>query len=486
MKSVKHLWLRVLLFSTIALALLVFSLHLLHFNVLHFKGLNSDNALHILMSERLSLPYGLYYWGQNRLGSIIPIIGHLFYLLGFKALVATAISQSLLLVLAAYFFSRFFTSPVFKLAVLTIVLLPIYPFFAQVEIGHPVIGQLFFSSLLLYFYYCKFSVNRIYQFWFGLSAALALWASELSVALLLAMLMVENIQLFKKLKASPIFAPLGFALGVLFILVAKNNVAKVEGYHELFTGFSDALNSMLNHFSELLKMMAFETNKPFNSILLYGIIAVVLLCIGLGAKHKIKPSRLTLLFLLTGLITFFSVHFSHWNALMGRPLHHFTPAYFFFIISLLSYAQQLQREKLFISYLSLIPAGAQAFASIAFITTFNLGVRDRINRSDARALVEKVKVEHQISEFTIIGNYWNTYIIDALSEEVVAVPYQGGHIRNDRYLDEAIANEEYIFIKNGWLEEFPDTTRQWDQTLIRASEPDTMHRTVYALYRKQE
>lgn len=462
----------------------VLILHFNYFSILHFKGLNSDHAIHILMSERLSLPYGLYYWGQNRLGSLIPILGHIFHLLGFKALFATAIAQALLLLSAVYFFGKFVRSPFLKLAVLTVMILPVYPFFTQVEIGHPVIGQMFFIGLSLFLYYFRFSHSWWTQLLFGLTAALSLWASELSVAVWISLVVVENIRLWKNIKAKPIFAPLGFVLGVLFILFAKNNVAKVAGYHYLFASVSSAFDSIGNHFASLLQMMAFDSNKPFNSVLVYSLVLICLLMIGLGAKRNLRPSRPTLLFLLSSLITLLAVHFSNWNEMMGRPLHHFTPAYFFFFMAFINYAQQLMQEKAWAHYAILLPVAVQAYASIAFITTFNLDVSDRINRKDAVQLATQVDKDFGLEQFTVIGNYWNTYIIDALNEELIAVPHQEGHVRNDRYLDEAMANEDYILIKNGWLKEFPDTTYQWGQTLVRNSAPDTLNNTVYAHYKK--
>ncbi|HXC05066.1 MAG TPA: hypothetical protein VNZ86_09975, partial [Bacteroidia bacterium] len=38
--------------------------------------LNSDNAVHILMTYDCQLPEDLYFWGQDRLGSLIPLLGH--------------------------------------------------------------------------------------------------------------------------------------------------------------------------------------------------------------------------------------------------------------------------------------------------------------------------------------------------------------------------------------------------------------------------
>ncbi len=37
---------------------------------------NSDNAVHIVMEQDLNLPEDLYYWGQNHLGSLLPIVSY--------------------------------------------------------------------------------------------------------------------------------------------------------------------------------------------------------------------------------------------------------------------------------------------------------------------------------------------------------------------------------------------------------------------------
>ena len=52
------------------------------YGAVHFQGLSSDHAIHILMADGFSFPHDLYYWGQDRLGSIIPIVGWFFYQFG--------------------------------------------------------------------------------------------------------------------------------------------------------------------------------------------------------------------------------------------------------------------------------------------------------------------------------------------------------------------------------------------------------------------
>lgn len=54
----------------------------IRFSLWHFKGLNSDHAIHILMAESFDYTKDWYYWGQNRLGSFIPMLGAIFIYLG--------------------------------------------------------------------------------------------------------------------------------------------------------------------------------------------------------------------------------------------------------------------------------------------------------------------------------------------------------------------------------------------------------------------
>src|ERR1035437_7141392 len=37
----------------------------------------SDNAIHVLMAKNFQLPRDFYYWGQDRLGSLLPMIAFL-------------------------------------------------------------------------------------------------------------------------------------------------------------------------------------------------------------------------------------------------------------------------------------------------------------------------------------------------------------------------------------------------------------------------
>lgn len=48
------------------------------YSALYYPALNSDNAVTVLMIHYFKLPDDLYFWGQDRLGSLIPLLGQVF------------------------------------------------------------------------------------------------------------------------------------------------------------------------------------------------------------------------------------------------------------------------------------------------------------------------------------------------------------------------------------------------------------------------
>jgi len=48
-----------------------------NFAEIYFPLLNSDMAITILMAQNLNLPGDLYFWGQDRAGSLIPLLANI-------------------------------------------------------------------------------------------------------------------------------------------------------------------------------------------------------------------------------------------------------------------------------------------------------------------------------------------------------------------------------------------------------------------------
>ena len=57
--------------------LLIFLGSFFLYSSLYYALLNSDNAVTVLMVHYFKLPDDLYFWGQDRLGSLIPLIAQI-------------------------------------------------------------------------------------------------------------------------------------------------------------------------------------------------------------------------------------------------------------------------------------------------------------------------------------------------------------------------------------------------------------------------
>ena len=154
---------------------------------IHF---NSDNAVHVLMTNNFRFPEDLYYWGQQRLGSIIPLTALVFKYLGMSSIWAASIAEYLLLTFSFILFSLTIKNLSLRFALSLAWFFPLKFYLVFTQIGHPLIGQFFFLSIFYYFINrLIFSAKNLPVFWFiaaGFAIPLSIWASELSIVTFLA------------------------------------------------------------------------------------------------------------------------------------------------------------------------------------------------------------------------------------------------------------------------------------------------------------
>src|SRR4030095_565541 len=86
------------------------------FSSRYYSALNSDNTIAILMLHYFNLPHDWYAWGQDRMGSLIPMLGQVFHVeFGLSALMSESIVHYILLTLGYFAFASFFKSKLYKL-----------------------------------------------------------------------------------------------------------------------------------------------------------------------------------------------------------------------------------------------------------------------------------------------------------------------------------------------------------------------------------
>ena len=158
------------------------------FSVWTTPHLNADQAIHILMAERFDVARDAYYWGQDRLGSLLPALGAVLVALGVPSLDALAWVQLGVLLASGLVWLRLLRNPVLGALGFAAMLLPVFPFHESVAIGHPYLAQQFFGLLWL-------SVldrgagtqgGALRALGLPLLGLAALWASELSLPFLVA------------------------------------------------------------------------------------------------------------------------------------------------------------------------------------------------------------------------------------------------------------------------------------------------------------
>ncbi|MBN1952142.1 MAG: hypothetical protein JW801_13150, partial [Bacteroidales bacterium] len=101
-------WVPYLLFSIIALA----SFRM--FSSMFYPAFNSDNAVPVLMIHYYKLPRDLYYWGIDRLGSLIQLIAQIPFMLNISALASESIVHYIILFFGFLAFSSFIKSKFLK------------------------------------------------------------------------------------------------------------------------------------------------------------------------------------------------------------------------------------------------------------------------------------------------------------------------------------------------------------------------------------
>lgn len=437
------------------------------------------------MTESFNFSKDWYYWGQNRLGSFLPLVGHLIYLLGFSAFNAAGIAQLIIIAAIAFFLWRLVKDGFWFLVALSLLLFPIYPFWMQLSLGHPYLAQFFF---ILFAFWLFFSNNIRDSIRYGFSPLLlmlGIWSSELTVAAALALCIINIKTISKAFRSYWYLMILSLGLGIKMFLEFKRRSVKDEKYEELLAGFSDFGESLFNQFGQLKFLLDFNGSKVLNSAIAALIILLLLFNIVGTIKFKRKPSPLVKTLLLSTIFSILIIHASAWSHLMGMPHRYFTMPYFLGVLGLIFWTKDLWEGAIVKYSLGIGLAVLIIFASISFNSKFETGAVNRIRVEEAKAMISNVFVENpQVESFTIIGSYWNTHLLDALSDKVVALPFKGEHLRNMDLIEKADQNEHFILIANGWLSDFPDQILEREWLLEKVGRPKRIDEILYCRYRK--
>ena len=478
-------------------------LFLSYWGVAQSPHVNADQLIHALMAERFDWSRDAYYWGQDRLGSLLPFLGSILTATGFDGLTAMAWVQGLVLLGCGILWAYLVSDLLMASVGLAFLMLPPYPFEDGVSIGHPYLSQYLLGLGLLALFEAArraneasivlesdassrpFGTPNIRSFGLVVLAVANLWASELSLALLAAAAWCYRGTIIQLSRDSPWTVFLGASSGLLGLWSAKSGAPQQKGFAKLIASPHDMLQSLASQWSEWSTTLMGGGNKPFNALFWWTFLLAMLGLVVFGWLRPKRVKALTWTLGFASLGSWAAVHLSGWSAVNGFPLRYFSAAFGFGGLALLSYLSDLGiSKKPFVRAGTLALLVVQVWAAWSFNRTFSTGAKGRLTRLQAEELLEREGRSDDSLAF--IASYWNSYLLDGLSPQAVGIPHENDHCRERRYLNEVLDQNEIIAVAAGWVEVLPDTLQQYGVTWIKMGETQTTAGTDYARYSKRK
>ena len=491
--------------AALALAVVAVSVGLFaaHFSVATTPHFNADQAIHALMAERFDWSRDAYYWGQDRLGSLLPFLGSLGTLWGLDGLTAMVGVQAAVLLGCGLLWAWIVRDVLLAAVGFGALLLPPYPFYEAVAVGHPYLGQTLLGLGLLALLEAERRANPVPAGVDGVStrraarygplravalplvAAASLWASELSVALIVPAAWFYRGLLGRRGRENPGLFAVGGLIGALGLWAAKSGAPRQKGFARMFADPQECWASVVHQWTEWSTTLGGDGNKPFNFAFGWAVVAWILLWAITGWVRRTPTSPLTRALALAAVASWAAVHVSGWNAANGFPLRYFAASFTWGALALLSYLHDGGHTKRPAVALGLLGLwGLQAWAAWSFTTQFSTGAQGRLPRAEAEVLLREVLARD--SEAVFIGSYWNSYLLDGLSPKALGLPREGDHCRDRRYQQEVLDKPVVVAVAAGWLEVLPDTLRQYGTTWVKSGPTEHSSGTDYARYVRVE
>lgn len=435
--------------------------------------LNSDNAIHILMGYDFHLPSDYYFWGQDRLGSIIPLLTHVLYkvLHVSPALLSSFVLYSLVL-LFVLMLSAFIENRWYKVLLCVLLFFPVHTTDHMLRLAHPYAAQYMFilmSISLLFLFQKAFKKRQDLKAGFllaglFLSGVMALWSSEGSIIAVLSIIgaagiqfrkdknMTQAVRKFPRMKLG-LFLLIGASiiiLGACFISYAKSNSMRVASYNEHWMASSSEMEQGVRCYLQAYYHGLCGNEGVLISLHNIFFLALILFSIILLFEKKTTAFGFIPLFLLFNTIGGeMMVIMSKWVCLNHYNFWYQTYPYVSLIALFVVIGDRCNSARLKPVFTGLLIC----YALITASSTATIYLTQKDKDLNERSL-EDLKPLAQLGHCGIIGDQWNSFLLASANPELIKVSSWYGD-RNKRCIDSVLACKIIYLVKNGWLETFP-------------------------------
>ena len=433
------------------------------------------------MVHDFSLPRDLYFGGQDRVGSIGPLLGQIPYkLFHINHLWSESITHYLLLLLGYFAFSTFLNKKSTKLIFAVIWFLPVSPFLGLTRYS---LG-LHYSLLAIGLYFItRFEKKAPSGVWpvireilpVFLAFTAAVWVTEtafVTIAIIIGTALFYHLKQQRKIHLpTAITITVAIICGGIIILLLKN-AAVVSDFYEYNKQLLNKPDEILGSLKILGGNIAkgFHPNHANPLLLIYNYLVVVLL-IAIPATLFISGSakkvswRWALVFLLDGLAFLCINILSHWSYLNGVARRYFVSVYIVVWLANLMMLEAIQYKRprkilIGLAILTVIIGAGSIPYGYKYVYPKRLTPKAQV-----------VGEFRELGKIGIISEYWNSYgssFVDP--ENIKATPHDKCEVRNPALVDSVFMQPNLYLIKDMWLETFPEQIEQFGNTLIKAGE----------------
>ena len=485
--------------------------------------LGSDHAVHILMAYDFHWPDDLYFWGQNRLGSLLPLVSHLLLkIVPLRPVLVVSYVQYGILLIGFLAFASLLKRPVSQLIFALVWFMPLGEFSELLAIGQPYGPQLTCIAVALAI--MDWLMNHPEQPEFKrqflitvatLSLWSSLWISDLSLVVLGLLLLAglgqlthqiyRNVDQRNRIRLS--LQALGIhrfdlpnilltsSLGLGFVLYAKAHARVVKKYG-LFAKPDEIVENIGRLINAFKNTVSFQVERPFLAVyvLLVLVLFTYLIYLAFSRQTQLSsiPSRWFYLFLATAIFSFILLVLLYWTY-KNPNLRYYTFVYLFSWMAMLTYIEGF----------SSAVASKAYFLLILIIIASSLSLPPRTFFFHAKAsTIQQLEPVQSLGKAGFIGDYWTAYLTCTVNPaQMNCTPYDKkgmspcsatpqnqkkfGSVRCPRCIAKTLDSEAIYLIRDRWLDQFPAEIQQFGQCLVKAGEPQKLGLFEMALYKKR-
>jgi hypothetical protein len=457
--------------------------------------LNSDNAVTVLMVHYFNLPADLYFWGQDRMGSIIPLIAQIpNKIFCLSALYSEAIAHYLILVIGFFALAPFFKT---NFARILFALMLFLPPAKEIEITQLTLSiQYMFLFIGIYMILkvrtdCNNFKQHVFLLLSVLSMVIAVWDSDLAIVSVFIFIFLYLIYLIKDTSIKllirnivPYYIMCGILLGFLFISFAKST-SPVKNNYALLSNPNEILDTLSIFYNTLKDIFLFNIKETLTTV--YSYLALFTLALMMFFVRKVKFSskitkRLFVFFILDLFAVFTVILISKWTLMNGVPMRYFNCTYISAVIIILLLFENLKINNIKLNIVKYSLLLTVLTGSIGAIYT-QIFVWYKPYKP-YKPYSEYVSELDKLGNIGIIGDYWNSYICSINKPDIIkATPHDQSCVRNMSIVDEVFKQKKIYLIKDMWLDSYPDTIVQFGRTLVKIEEPFTMANATLCKYK---